>query len=89
MLAYLNVAGAIASILILSGCAAETGSVAVEHNFACPAQTASRVAANGADCSIFGRSYSSDDISRTGARPGPTQVPDALRLLDPSITVVR
>jgi len=85
MLAYLNVAGAIASILILSGCAAETGSVAIKHNFACPAQTASRVAANGADCSIFSRSYSSEDIYHTGA----TQVSEGLRLLDPSVTVTR
>ncbi len=85
MLAYLNVAGAIASILILSGCAAEAGSVAVEHNPACAVQTGSRLAANGADCSIFSRSYSSEDISRTGA----TQASEALRLMDPSITVNR
>jgi hypothetical protein len=84
MLAYWNVAGAIASILILSGCAAEAGSVAVEHNPACPA-TGSRLSANGADCSIFSRSYSSEDISRTGA----TQASEALRLMDPSITVNR
>jgi len=83
MIAYLNVASAIASILILAGCATG-GSAAVAHNPACLTQTGSRIAANGKDCS-FGWSYTSDDISRTGV----TQASEALRLLDPSITVNR
>jgi hypothetical protein len=44
---------------------------------------ASRIPATGTQCSAAGRSYSSDDIDRTGA---PT-AGRALQLLDPSITV--
>ncbi len=82
MVAYLNVASVMASMLILAGCATG-GSPAVAHNSACLKQTGSRIAANGKDCSAIGQSYTSEDLKRTGA----TQLGDALRLLDPIITV--
>jgi hypothetical protein len=47
--------------------------------------TGTRLPANSAKCSVTGRSYSHDDINRTGA----TDAGEALRLLDPSITVQR
>jgi hypothetical protein len=84
MLAYLNVASAMASILILGGCAT-AGSTVVAHNPACQSQTGSRIAANGKDCSMIGQSYTGEDISRTGT----THVGDALQLLDPIVTVSR
>ncbi len=84
MVAYFNVASAMASMLILAGCATGTGgSPAVAHNSACLTQTGSRIAANGKDCSMIGQSYTGEDISRTGT----TQAGDALRLLDPIVTV--
>jgi hypothetical protein len=88
MVAYLNVTSAMASILILAGCATG-GSAAVARNPntnpnpACLTQTGSRIAANGKDCSLVGQSYTGEDITRTGT----TQVGDALRLLDPIVTV--
>lgn len=48
----------------------------------CPAQTGSRISAKG-KCRGPGRSYTSDDINRTGK----ATVGEALPLLDPSITV--
>jgi hypothetical protein len=48
----------------------------------CLADTGSRISSKG-KCRGTGRSYTSEDISRTGA----TTVGGALRLLDPSITV--
>ncbi len=85
MIAYLKVTSVIASLLILAGCAAGGGTVAAGHHPACPAQTGSRIAADGTDCSIIGRSYTGEDVSRTGA----TSAAEALRLMDPSITVNR
>jgi hypothetical protein len=93
MTTYLRTTSAIASVLILAGCAAtnadvkpKTGaSAAVTQNPACLTQTGSRITGNGVNCTSFGRSYSSDDINRTGS----TTADEALRLLDPSITVHR
>lgn len=93
MIAYLRVTSVIATVLILTACAAATTDVkpkaaapgAVAQNPACLSQTGSRIAGNDANCSAIGRSYSSDDISRTGS----TTAGEALRLLDPSITVHR
>ncbi len=81
MIAYLKVTSVIASLLILAGCAAGGGTVSAGHHPACPDQTGSRVTADGTDC----RSYTREDISRTGA----TSWAEALRLMDPSITVNR
>lgn len=49
----------------------------------CVSSTASRIPSK--DCAAPGRAYSGEDIQRTGA---PTTA-DALRMLDPSITVSR
>ena len=91
MTTYLRTITAITSLLILAACAANTAGVkpnaaapgAVAHNSACLSQTGSRIAGNDANCTAIGRSYSSDDIDRTGS----TTAGEALRLLDPSITV--
>jgi hypothetical protein len=91
MTTYLRAASSIASVLILAACAATTAGVkpnagasaAVAQNPACLTQTGSRITSSAANCSAFGRSYSSDDINRTGA----TTADEALRLMDPSITV--
>jgi hypothetical protein len=93
MITYLRVTGAIAAFLVLAACAATTENVkpkagaseAVAQNPGCLSQTGSRIPASDANCSAIGRSYSSDDINRTGS----TTAGDALRLLDPSITVHR
>jgi hypothetical protein len=89
---HLRVTSAIASVLILAACAAhnarvrpEAAATALAQDPACPTQTGSRITGNNANCSAFGRSYSSDDINLTGS----TTADEALRLLDPSITVHR
>jgi hypothetical protein len=82
MIAYLRATTAIASALILVACAA-TPPAAVAQNPACLTQTGSRIADNKTNCSAVGRSYSSEDIDRTGA----TTAGEALQLMDPSITV--
>jgi hypothetical protein len=58
-------------------------SAALAEDPACLTQTGSRIAASNGNCTAIGRSYSSDDISRTGA----TTAAGALPLLDPSLTV--
>jgi len=50
---------------------------------ACVTQTASRIPRDPGDCDGFGRSYSREDIDRTGA----TTAGGALRLLDPGLTI--
>jgi hypothetical protein len=88
---YLRVTSAIAIALILAACAATTADVkpkaaapgALAQNPACLSQTGSRIAGNDGKCSAIGRSYSSDDINRTGS----TTAGEALQLLDPSITI--
>ena len=61
---------------------AKTASAAEVHP--CVLQTASRIPARPEECSASpGRSYSENDVERTGK----TQAGDALPLLDPSITV--
>jgi hypothetical protein len=88
MATNLRTACAIAAVLVLTACAASMGvkpnpAAALAQNAACAPQTSSRIAANSTNCTGIGRSYSSDDITRTGA----TTTGDALRLLDPAITV--
>jgi hypothetical protein len=75
---YLRAAGAIASLLLLAACAATPATVA--QNPDCLTQTGSRIAGH---CSGPGRSYSKDDIDRTGAETAG----DALQLMDPSILI--
>jgi hypothetical protein len=92
MIIHLRAISAISALILLSACAATSANVkpktaADGQNPDCVTQTASRIAAMNADhsgaCSAPGRSYSKTDIDRTGA----TTAGDALRLLDPSITV--
>jgi hypothetical protein len=78
---------AAAAVLSLAGCASTSGTkptaAVTEQNPNCLTSTASRIPVSSPDCSAFGRSYSQEDIGRTGATtPG-----GALRLLDPSLTV--
>jgi hypothetical protein len=92
MTTYLRAASTIATLLVLAACAATTAGVKpnaalpgpAADNPACLNRSASRIP-DGAGCSAFGRSYSSEDIQRTGS---PT-ADEALRLLDPSVTVHR
>jgi hypothetical protein len=84
---------AIPAVLILAACSATTAGVKPQaaaaaptgRNPACLSDTGTRILGNSADCSAVGRSYSSDDINRTGS----STVAGALRQLDPSITVHR
>jgi hypothetical protein len=82
MAAYFRAASAIASLLFLAACAARVVGDA-KPDPTCLTQTGSRMAVNGSSCSAVGRSYTSEDINRTGA----TTAAGALRLMDPSITV--
>ena len=85
-----RIAAAVAAGLIFAGSAALADDAkakpekpaAVAQSPSCLTQTGSRISAKG-KCRATGRSYTSDDIRRTGA----TTVGEALPLLDPSITV--
>jgi hypothetical protein len=70
-----------ATILMLAGCAT-TAPAPTAQNAPCPT-TGSRLAAAGPNCMTPGHSYSSDQISSTGA----TTTGGALQILDPSLTV--
>lgn len=78
----------VASMLVMAACAttspnAKPQTASVTQDPTCLKQTGGRVPARDADCAGYGRTYSKDDISRTGAAtPG-----EALGLLDPSVTV--
>jgi hypothetical protein len=81
---------ALASLMVLGACAGPNAAVkrdaatasANKNEPSCLTETGSRVPGS-ASCAASGHSYSSDDISRTGA----TTAAGSLRLLDPSITV--
>jgi hypothetical protein len=73
--------GTILAALVLFGCAATTANVAKNPN--CLTETGSNIPAAKSDCREFGRSYTKEDIARTGA----TSAAGAVGLLDPSITV--
>jgi hypothetical protein len=87
---YIRIAAAIAAGLILAGCAAiadstkakPEGQTAAADNPSCLTRTGSRISVEG-ECGATGRSYTSDDIKRSGA----VTAGGALRLLDPSIIV--
>jgi len=89
--ANIRILGAIVAGLMLGGCAAgDRGlrtdrSTAAATNPNCLTETGSRIPVNDGNCSGFGRSYTSDDITRTGK----TSAAEALQLLDPSIAVHR
>jgi uncharacterized lipoprotein len=78
---------ALASVVTLAACVANNGvkptATASDQSQACVSHIGSRIPANGANCSSTARSYSGEDIDRTGQ----TNAGDALRLMDPAITV--
>ena len=85
----IRVMGALVSLVVVCGCAAPNAAAkrdvatnSATQNGACLQDTGSRLP-NSTGCSAFGRSYSSDDINRTGS----TTVSRSLQLLDPSVTV--
>jgi hypothetical protein len=90
MATHTRIVAAVAAGLILASSAAigddatpqpEKHSAAAEHP-SCLTHTGSRIGGQG-KCHGAGRSYTSDDLKRTGK----TTVAGALPLLDPSITV--
>ncbi len=88
MMAYMRIAGAIVAAAALFGCASTTpnakakpATAAAVKDPTCLTETGSRIP--GSKCRGYGRSYSNEDIERTGT----TSAGDALSLLDPSITV--
>jgi hypothetical protein len=85
MTAYKQIASAIIAGMTLCGCATTKppASAATVNDPSCLKDTGSRIASNPGQCRGFGRSYSSQDIDRTGV----TTSAEALSLLDPSITV--
>jgi hypothetical protein len=91
MAAYMRIAGLIVASVILFGCAttAENGKLkpatANTQDPSCLTETGSRIAAGPNKCRGIGRSYSNDDVQRTGS----TSAADALGLLDSSVTVHR
>ncbi|HEX3915164.1 MAG TPA: hypothetical protein VHW71_16815 [Steroidobacteraceae bacterium] len=90
MAAYIRIAGMIFAAT-LCGCASTGGhgaakpatATAMSKDPTCLTDTGSRIAAAPSRCRGVGRSYSSDDIDRTGS----TSAGDALKLLDSSVTV--
>ena len=85
MAAYIRLAGALIAGITLLGCATTKPptSVATVTDPSCLTDTGSRVASGPGKCRGIGRSYSSQDIQRTGQ----TSAADALSLLDSSVTV--
>jgi hypothetical protein len=86
MITDLRPLGAIAAGLLLVGCTAATvkpqPAAAARNDRECV--TGTRIPSS-EPCASFGRAYTDKDIQNTGA----TTVAEALRLLDPSITVSR
>jgi len=90
MAAYLRIAGVIVAGVTLFGCATTTpnakakpATAAVAKDPTCLTETGSRITTGPSKCRGYGRSYSNEDIERTGQ----TSAADALALVDPSITV--
>jgi hypothetical protein len=89
MATYVRIAGLIIAGVTLFGCAATDGakpkpaSVAAIKDPTCLTDTGSRISPAPGQCRGIGRSYSNQDIERTGS----TSAGDALGLLDSSITV--
>jgi hypothetical protein len=76
-----------AAVLSLAGCASTGGTkptaAITDQNFNCLTGTAGRIPTTSPSCAGIGRSYSSEDINRNGA----TTIGQAMRQLDPAITV--
>jgi hypothetical protein len=89
MLTNFRVTALITAAVVLGGCATSTtkpiASTGATNNPNCLTSTGSRIPVTGTDCSSTGRSYSNQDLQRTGA----TSVAGALPLMDPSLTIVQ
>ena len=93
MSATMRNVGIVVAGLVLFGCAATpqnpnskpAASAAAMKDPNCLTDTGSHIASGKSKCRGYGRSYSNDDIERTGQ----TSAGDALSLLDPSIIVHR
>jgi hypothetical protein len=91
MTAYMRIAIVIVAGATLFGCATtaenatpKPAATAAAKDPNCLTDTGSRLS-GASKCRGYGRSYSGDDIDRTGQ----TSAGDALALMDPSITVHR
>lgn len=89
MTAYMRIALVIVAGATLFGCATTAENAkskpavsATANDPNCLTETGDRLAGS-TKCKGYGRSYSSQDINRTGQ----TNAADALALLDPSVTV--
>lgn len=90
MITYLRIAGLIC-VAALCGCASTGGNgaakpataTAMSKDPTCLTDTGSRIDPGPSMCRGVGRSYTSQDIDKTGS----TSAADALRLLDSSVTV--
>jgi hypothetical protein len=92
MAAYMRIAGVIIAGVTMFGGAASDGaktkppaSAATTVDPTCLTDTGSRIPARPSQCRGIGRSYSNEDLQRTGS----TSAGDALSLLDSSVTVHR
>jgi hypothetical protein len=87
MSAKIRIAGVLVAGLLF-GCATTSQKPATSAALKdpnCLTETGSRISVGQSSCRGFGRSYSTEDIQRTGS----TSAGDALALMDPSITVHR
>ena len=79
--------GIAAALLVLAACVSagtKPNTAATEKNSACLSDTGSLlVPTKPPDCSAFGSSYTSEDMSRTGK----TDAAQALKQLDPSLRI--
>lgn len=90
MKGYVRIAGVIVAGITLFGCAANgvkpqsPDSAALSNDPSCLTDTGSRIISpKGTKCRGIGRSYSNEDIQRTGS----TSAGEALSLLDSSVVV--
>ena len=80
--------GIVAAILGLTACVSagtKPNAATTATNTSCLSDTGSRFTTKPPDCSSFGSSYSSEDMSRTGK----TDSAQALKQLDPSLRINR
>lgn len=84
----IHAVGAIATMLLIAACAATSPNAkppmtAAAQDPSCLKQTGSRITNDNAGCKGVGSTYSKGDVDRTGA----TTAGEALRDLDPAITI--
>lgn len=87
MTAYMRIVGLVIAGAALLGCVTSKPPVTAVATTdpSCLTDTGSRISTGPGKCRGIGRSYSSQDIQRTGV----TSAADALSLLDSSVTVHR